>query len=238
MVEPSGPINVGSVARLCENFEINDLRLVRPQCDPLDPDAIKMAVRGKSLLRKAKTFNSLIDAISDCGFIICTCGRKDHGNIKLHEMDTVKQNLINLAKGAPIGLVFGREDRGLTNKELLLAHKVLSIKTNSNYPSLNLSHAVAIVIYELFHDQSINLETIETHEELQLASPRKINDFLEDTESLLLEIGFLLKHTADARMAKLRTLIQKSQVTTNEVSLIRGILRQVRWAIDNNQPKP
>ena len=70
LVEPAGPINVGSVARLCENFNIQELRLVSPRCNPTAPEALKMAVKGSSFLKNAQIFNCLIDAIQDCQKII------------------------------------------------------------------------------------------------------------------------------------------------------------------------
>ena len=64
LVEPAGPINVGSVARLCANFEVRELRLVSPVCDPMDPEACRMAVHGLELLRTARSCTSLLEAVA------------------------------------------------------------------------------------------------------------------------------------------------------------------------------
>ncbi len=232
LVEPSGTLNLGSVARLCENFGIQELRLVEPRCNPVDTEAIKMAVRGAKLLETASQFSCLIDAIADCSRVIATCGRIDHGEIPLHQSEDALKWLLESCSSSPVALVFGREDRGLTNQELLLAQKVITLQTQPSYPSLNLSHAVAIVLHELQRcKQNVSKKGFEKAKKNDPASPTQINDCLIDAQNLLLEIGFLQKHTAESRMNKFKGLLQRAQVRPEEVSLIRGVLRQMRWAI-------
>ncbi len=232
LVEPSGPLNIGGVARLCENFGVKELRLVAPRCNPNDAEAKRMAVKGRELLAKAEQFSCLLDAISDCPRVIATAGRIDHGDIPLCSSEEAINWSIETSNSSPIGLVFGREDRGLTNQELLLAHKVITLQTLSNYSSLNLSHAVAIVLHELkrFEGKRFTYKSQKT-DETPLATPLDINSCLKDLEDLLLEIGFLYEHTALARMSKIRALMQRAEIRPKEVSLIRGILRQMHWAI-------
>ncbi len=232
LVEPAGALNLGSVARLCENFGVDELRLVAPRCDPDDPEAKRMAVRGAKFLKAAETFSCLLDAISDCRRVIATCGRIDHGTIPLNHPEEALPWLINTSKESPVALVFGREDRGLTNQELLLAQKVITIETSPQYPSLNLSHAVAVVLHELNRSQR-DFSTSNPKDKLshQPASPVELNECLEETKELLLRVGFLLDHTAEARMTKIRGLLQRAEIRPEEVAMIRGILRQIRWAI-------
>tara|TARA_Y100001968_G_C19342114_1_gene710071 strand:- start:341 stop:1075 length:735 start_codon:yes stop_codon:yes gene_type:complete len=234
LVEPRGAINLGSVARLCENFGITELRLVSPICNKNDPDAIKMALKGRNLLKEAKTYLSLIDAIEDCSRVIATCGRRDHGEIPLHEAQGALQWLRSDQKDTVTAIVFGREDRGLTNQELLLANKVITLKTSSKYPSLNLSHAVAIVLYEL-NQYNYNLITPTSNKNPIPAFPKELDNFLEDSKKLLLEIGYLLDHTAIAKMDKFKMLLHRAEIRTEEVALIRGIISQVRWAINKKK---
>ncbi|WP_320668064.1 RNA methyltransferase [Prochlorococcus sp. MIT 1307] len=234
LVEPSGPLNIGSVARLCENFGIKELRLVAPRCNSKDKEAIKMAVRGRRLLENAPTYSCLLDAISDCQRVIATCGRIDHGSIPLCPPEEALTWGLDTRDESPIALVFGREDRGLTNKELQLAQKVLTLKTITNYQSINLSHAVAIVLHELERIEAKSLipETKKVHFN-DPAYPIEIYNCLNDAEALLLEIGFLYEHTAKARMSKISALLQRAEVRPEEIALIRGIFRQMRWAMRN-----
>ena len=157
LVEPAGTINVGSVARLCENFNINELRLVSPKCDYLAKESKKMAVRGIKFLEEAKIYKDLNSALSDCSRIIATCGRKDHGEIPLFSNKDALRWALESDREETIAIVFGREDRGLSNEELLKANKVISLNTSDNYPSLNLSHAVAIVLHQLNQFNKLDL---------------------------------------------------------------------------------
>ncbi len=236
LVEPMGPINLGSVARLCENFGVDELRLVSPLCSIEHSDSRKMALKGKKLLETAKHYSTLLEAISDCPTVIATCGRKDHGTIPLYSPQEALNWLSHRPVVHPIAIVFGREDRGLTNEELLLANKVITLNTYKGYPSLNLSHAVAIVLHELNKYLLIGTNNSSFNFLLRNpAPPKQLNDFLQDAENILLDIGFLLNHTAKARMQKLRILFQRAELKEEEVSLLRGIIRQTRWAINKNK---
>ncbi len=233
LVEPSGPINLGSVARLCANFEVKELRLINPLCDPSHPDAIRMAVKGSIFLKNSKKYNCLIEAISDCRRVVATCGRIDHGEIPLHTPEKAIPWLLDNSGQTPIALIFGREDRGLTNAELQLAQRVITVHSSSSYPSLNLSHAVAVVLHELNRHKQNHDNRKWGPSKNDPASPKQINDCLDDAQELLLEIGFLLEHTAKARMQKIKGILQRAAIQSDEVSLIRGILRQFRWAISS-----
>ncbi len=232
LVEPAGTINIGSVARLCKNFEIDELRLVSPKCNHLSQDSQNMAVKGLKILNEAKLYKNLYEALSDCARIIATCGRKEHGDIPLHSNKEALSWALESKRGDKIALIFGRENRGLTNEELLIANKIISLNTNEKYPSLNLSHAVAIVLHQLNQLKQNDLFKNEKVESLP-ANIIKFEDCINDVGSFLLDIGFLMKHTYKARMSKIKQLLRRAQVKDDEVALIRGIVRQARWAIKN-----
>jgi tRNA/rRNA methyltransferase len=238
LVEPAGPINVGSVARLCANFEVQELRLVRPVCDPLDREACRMAVHGLELLRTARRCTSLLEAVADCRRVVASCGRLDHGSIPLHSPEDALRWLLSSgtdpSDDQPVAVVFGREDRGLTNDELRLCQRVLTLHSAGSYPSLNLSHAVAVVLHDL-----ARLQTLPEHDRVPQpdpAPPRQLDHCLEDASDLLLDVGFLLPHTAAARMNKVRDLLQRASIQAGEVALIRGMVRQIRWALTTRRP--
>ena len=236
LVEPLGPINVGSVARLCENFGVQDIRFVAPRCDVLSPEARQMALRGQALLEKAQSFPSLLEAVADCRRVVATCGRIDHGPVvPLKSSEQSLQWLLHGADTGPIALVFGREDRGLTNEELRIAQQVLTLDISSFYCSLNLSHAVAIVLYELKRLSAPIIKVETDPPPMALANPLQLDDFCCDARDLLLDVGFLLEHTADARMAKIKALIHRSAVRPEELALLRGVIRQIRWAINSSR---
>tara|TARA_B100000609_G_scaffold196879_1_gene192997 strand:+ start:170 stop:907 length:738 start_codon:yes stop_codon:yes gene_type:complete len=232
LVEPAGPINVGSVARLCENFKVHELRLVSPKCDYLANESIKMAVKGVKILEKSKVYENLNSALSDCTRIVATCGRKEHGEIPLNSNKDALSWARRSERKETIALVFGREDRGLSNEELLKANKVISLNTSKDYPSLNLSHAVAIVLHQFnqLNDTELSISNSETSCPANLI---KLEDFINDAGSLLLDIGFLMKHTYKAKMTKIKKLLLRSEIRDDELALLRGIISQARWKIKN-----
>jgi tRNA/rRNA methyltransferase len=239
LVEPAGPLNVGSVARLCANYAIAELRLVAPRCDPLDPQALLMAVHGRGVLTSARRFATLAEALADCGRVVATTGRREGEPLALRGPADALGWLLAASGSpalggapAPAAIVFGREDRGLSNDELLQAGRLLCLGTADAYTSLNLSHAVAVVLHELHRLRS----EPPTSPPAPIApgdepAPRgALEATLADGEALLLEVGFLLPHTARARMAKLRALLQRAQVRPGELALLRGMVCQLRWA--------
>ena len=249
LVEPAGPLNIGSVARLCANFNVEELRLVAPRCDHLSEPSLQMAVHGREMLHSAKLYPTLLSAIGDCRRSVASCGRIDHGAIPLHSPSDALTWLLarptpEPRQPGPIAVVFGREDRGLSNDELRLCQRVLTLHSGSDYPSLNLSHSVGIVLHDLAR-LSTNLHKPQTTDPTALQAPRATPDpaaapaltaLLDDATDLLLEAGFLLQHTTHARMGKVRDLLQRATIRTEEVALIRGMVRQLRWAIRAHRP--
>lgn len=258
LVEPAGPLNVGSVARLCANFGISELRLVAPRCDHLGPEARRMAVHGGALLEQAALFPQLADALADCRRVVATSGRIEQESLPLAP---VAEALAWLRQGSPAAadpgsgdaapiaaLVFGREDRGLSNDELLQAGRVVRLSTAPAYSSLNLSHAVAICLHELQALQArqpglppqpapdLAAAAADADRDGDPCARSTLEATLADAEALLLEVGFLHPHTAHARMAKLRAMLQRAQITDPEVALLRGMVRQLRWAAQRGNP--
>jgi len=243
LVEPAGPLNVGSVARLCANFGIPQLRLVAPRCDHLGEEARRMAVHGGSLLEQAQLYDDLAGALADCRRVVATSGRVEQELVPLASPGEALAWLRDGARSAAAtaALVFGREDRGLSNDELRQAGRVVRLSTAPAYSSLNLSHAVAICLHELQRLEeppaAVKPATGAQPPTERDPSPRAaLEAALTDAEELLLEVGFLYPHTAHARMAKLRGLLQRAQVTDDEVALLRGMVRQLRWAAQRRTP--
>jgi len=235
LVEPEGPINVGSIARLCANFAVDQLRIVSPKCDIFSLETIKMSLKGFSYVEELNIFNSLNEAISDCDLVLATCGRIDNSressNYSLEEISKwikVSRNIKNLA------VVFGRETIGLTNKELLLAHRVFTIDTNKNYPSLNLSHAVSIVLYELNKDLEDSCEE-KNKNFFNIAPIKNIEETFCEIEDLLLSIGYIFSHTSNAKITKFKKFILRAETSDHELNVLRGIIHQMNWALRNQK---
>lgn len=236
LVEPAGPRNVGSVARLCANFQVDELRLVAPRCDHRGEEARQMAVHGAGMLERARLFPTLAAALADCGRVVASSGRRSGEPLPLQSPAQALAWLLEPSSApqhSPLALVFGREDRGLSNAELLQAGRLLCIETGASYGSLNLAQAAAIVLHQwrlLRQGPSLQPEQPQPHRAPEPGARGPLEAMLSDAEALLLEVGFLYRHTAAARMAKLRALLQRAQPGSEEVALLRGMVRQLRWA--------
>ena len=234
LVEPNGPLNVRSVARLCSNFEVEELRIVSQKCDISSLEAKKMALKGQKFLDHCKIFDNLEKAIIDCDLVIASCGRIDLSKDSFFESS---EDILNWTKSFKklnnLAIIFGREDRGLTNSELLLANKTFNIPTAYDSPSLNLSHAVSIVLYEL--NKSSKKNSNRRLEVFDLASPKQINDSFMEIEEMLLGVGYLLKHTSRAKISKFKNYILRANTSMHEINVLRGIVHQINWFLRNSK---
>ena len=232
LVEPSGPLNIGSIARLCSNFNVDQLRIVSPKCDIYSLETKKMALKGIKFIKESNIYESLIDSISDCDLVLATCGRIDYQKeFEQDSLENVSTWIRNFKKVKNLAILFGREDRGLTNRELLMAHKVFTINTYKNFPSLNLSHAVSIVLYEL--SKITKAENILKKKDLDFATSKQIEDSFLEIEKLLLKTGYALPHTLNARISKFKKYIHRSETSKHELDILRGIVHQINWAVEN-----
>ena len=234
LVEPNGPLNVGSVARLCSNFEVDELRIVSPKCDIFSLEAKKMALKGQKFLKHCKVFDDLQKAIFDCDLVLASCGRIDVSkDFSFESSEDIFNWTFSFKKINNLAIIFGREDRGLTNSELLLANKTFNIPTSYVNPSLNLSHAVSIVLYELNKSHKRNFN--KGLEVFKLASSKQIHDSFVEIEELLLEVGYLLKHTSKVKISKFKNYILRANTSMHEINVLRGIVHQINWFLNNSK---
>lgn len=149
LVRTTGAVNLGQIARVCNNLDVPDLRLVDPQCDTNCSDSRKFAVHSKRLLLGARTFATLAEAVADCGVVVATSG-KVAGTGGWRGVRTPEQvpELLRERRAERFAVVFGNEAEGLREAELALCHVYVTIPTRG-YSSLNLGHAVAVVMYTL-----------------------------------------------------------------------------------------
>jgi len=242
LVEPAGELNVGSVARIMKNMGLTNLVLVNPQCDLNSEDARKMAVHAVDVLENAKIFDSLPLALAGCQRAIATTVRSRSVPIKLEPAPTALPWL--LTPNINSALLFGAEERGLSNDELKYAQRFITVASNPEYPSLNLAQAVAICSYELYQsylsmqnspEKPATASALASSPVANNAPINVLEGYYQHLESVLLEIGYLLPHTAPVKMEKFRRLYNKANLQSEEVAMLRGILRQVRWAVEQNK---
>ncbi|WAS04077.1 RNA methyltransferase [Gloeomargaritales cyanobacterium VI4D9] len=224
LVEPAGELNVGAVARVMKNFGCQELILVQPRCNWLGEMAQRMAVHAPEILTQARVVPDLTTALSGCHRAVATLGRTPPG-------EPLKQVLPWLLAGTePVALVFGSEERGLTWAELQLTQRRVTLPTSPDYHSLNLAQAVGICLYEIYQYQQECLPTkpapVAHSVPLEL-----LEDYLRDLEDLLLNVGYLHPHTRQRRIAKIRQILHRAAPSATELALLRGMIRQIRWAL-------
>ncbi len=234
LVEPAGALNIGSISRVMKNMGLTQLVLVNPRCEVLGEEATRMAVHAIDLLEAATIVPDLPTALQGCTRVIATTARDRAIPTAL---ETPRQALPWLVESSePTALLFGREDTGLTNTELNYATRYIRIPVGSEYSSLNLAQAVGVCAYELqmcasnIEDNSSVVQSLPVRSDV--APVELVEGYYQQLETLLLDVGYLFPHTAPHRMEKLRRLYNRSQLSPNEVALLRGILSQFRWALD------
>jgi len=210
------------------------IRLVAVLTTESSLEAKKMALKGQKFLKNCQIFDNLEKAILDCDLVLATCGRIDVSKDSSFESS---EEIFNWTKSFKkinnLAIIFGREDRGLTNSELLQANKTFNIPTSQNNPSLNLSHAVSIVLYELNKPSKKNLNN--ELKVFNLASSKEVHDTFVEIEEMLLRVGYLLKHTSNAKISKFKNFILKANTSMYEINVLRGIVHQINWYLNNSK---
>ncbi len=230
LVEPAGALNVGSIARVMKNMGLSQLWLVNPKCDRLCAEARQMAVHAADVLEAAQIVDSIPEALNGCERAIATAVRSRSESVPLEHPRTALPWLLDV----PSALLFGAEERGLSNEELKYAQRLVYIPASSDYVSLNLAQAVAICCYELYQSQSSLPVSSASNSAISLDT---LEGYYQHLETVLLKIGYLQPQTAPSRMEKFRRLFNRSQLSHEEVTMLRGILRQVEWASSQSSEK-
>ena len=223
LVEPLYSGNVGSVARAMKNFGFNELVLVNP-CE-LDRSARLMSVHAYDIIENAKIEFSFTDALKGSSMVAGMTGipgktENEHMRIPAFSPRELKEKLSG--KSGTTSLVFGREDDGLRNEELQMCDIIVNIPTSPEYPSMNLSHAVAVVLYELC-DVEAGMTYLADHFDLELLYEH-IGEVLSDIE--------YREHKEDKTKLMLQRMLGRAELTGREVQTLRGVLRRIQWKLN------
>lgn len=148
LVGVEGEVNLGYVARLAENFDVEELVLVEPRASV--EAALRFAAKAKARLEGVRVAGSLREALEGSSLSACTSAIAREDDVVRVPVDPGELARLALAAGGTVSVVFGRESVGLTRSELAECDVLVNIPSSSRYPALNLSNAVAIVLYELY----------------------------------------------------------------------------------------
>lgn len=232
LVEPQGPLNIGSVCRAMLNFGCNDLRLVNPQTDYQCDDARRMACKATPFLENATLFPTLAAALADCHFAMGTTRRFGKYREDLRYPDQAAQELLPISAQGRVGLVFGREDDGLSTSELDLCQRLITIPTAAELPSMNLAQAVSICLYEI-HKAG---KTAARHAVAKkLASSERLEAMLQHMRQCLLDIDYLDRQNPDHIVRTYRRIFARAQLNEREVRILQGLWSRIDWLKSHQQ---
>jgi TrmH family RNA methyltransferase len=151
LVGTEGEINLGFIARLAANFAVDEVYLVNPRVDPFSDEVRRFAAHGAYMVDRFRLAGGLEEALQGVELAACTSARTGQRGDVLRHPITPRELAERVApRYRSIALVFGRESVGLTREEISRCHLLVTIPANPEYPVLNLSHAVAILLYELW----------------------------------------------------------------------------------------
>ena len=231
LVEPSHPGNIGAVARAMKNMALAELTLVRPKAFPHE-EATARASSAGDILERTKVVESVAEAVADCGFVAATTSRPRDQNFNFRAFDVheAAQRIFDMSARGPAAVLFGAERTGLTNEELALAHLLIRIPANPEYPSLNLAMAVQLVCYELFRAAgSPASERPLSESPVPLASGADMERFYAHLAEVMEEVDFRDRTQGGGHlMTRIRRLFQRCEMDQNEVNILRGLLTSVQ----------
>lgn len=222
LVQTSHPGNIGAAARAMKNMCLEQLRLVRPARFP-SAEATARASGADDLLARAVCCDTLEEAVADCGFVVGASARLRSLPWPEFNPRACAERVLAESARAPVALVFGREQSGLTNEELERCHALVHIPSNPDYASLNLAQAVQVLTYEL-HMASLAGAWQGSPPEFPVCTAADMERFFAHLEQTVIDLEFLDPQRPGQLMRRLRRLFQRAQPDTNEMNILRGIL--------------
>jgi tRNA/rRNA methyltransferase len=240
LFKPKSPGNIGAAARALKNMGCRDLRIVQPagfhfandrertwsRQGPGSDDAQTMAVHGRDVLAAATIHPGLDSALADRTLVVGTTARAGPYRSEARLIREVSDELSALSRANRIALVFGPEDCGLTNEELKLCQRLITIPTAPEYPSLNLAQAVMIVAYELMLAAGAARELPLAQ---QWAGSPEVDAMLARMATALVAIGFLPEDNPGHIMFALRAILGRAGLRPRELDIMNGIASQILW---------
>ncbi len=224
LVEPQIPENVGAAARAMKNMDIRRLVLVNPKNCDLTRILKTATVHSIDIIEEMEVHDDLGSALGPFQYVAGTTARSGTARPALTNPRNLAGDLTAVSRENRIAILFGPEDRGLSNEQLRYCHTITRIPT-FEFASLNLSQAVMIVCYEIFVTGNGSVE----QDVPRLANSFELEGMYEHLRSVLMKIGFLNPQNPEHWMLNIRRFFSRLQLRTGETRVIRGICRQIDW---------
>jgi len=225
LFKPQLAENIGACARALKNFNFNKLRLVSPKMIFPNDKILATSVGAKDVIISSKVYTAFEDAIQDINCVIVTSSRIRKKNYRYLPISYLKK--INFKK--KVAIVFGPEASGLSNDELSYADYIIKLPTNKNFQSLNLSHSLIIICYEIFkilNKKNLKYKLTKKNKRIKKTDLIKFVNFLI---SSLDTIGFLQPdHKRKSMIQNIRTIFHKMNLSDKEMRILMGIFSSLK----------
>lgn len=222
---PRYPENIGAAARSIRNMGIRRLIVVEPENFDV-VKVLKMATHAASDVVKAiDVYENLQDALAGFQYVAGTTARLGGERQVITSPPKLAQSLVPISQENQVAILFGPEDRGLSNEDIRLCHTLVNIPT-AEFSSLNLAQAVMVMCYEIF---TAELKQEETPFTPRLASRHELDGMYEQLKDILVKISFINAENPDYWLNNMRYFFNRFQLRAKEVRMIRGICRQINW---------
>ena len=222
---PKYPGNIGSAARCAKNMGID--RLIVVSSSGYEADQIRMMAThcAGDIVENIAYVATLREALAGFHYVVGTTARVGRTILKRHmvEPSTMGEKLVDISQNNTIALLFGPEDRGLTNEELRFCDLLVTIPTAGTMRSINLSHAVMIICYEVFrarHPSQVQFTP-------RRADVGEMENMYEHMKDIFLKINFINPENPDYFMINIRNFFSRMNLTSRDVKILRGICHQI-----------
>lgn len=226
LVNTSHPGNIGGAARAMKNMGLSRLYLVEPQEFPSEK-AVWRAAGATDVLDNATVVSSLDEAIAGCSLVVGTSARERRIPWPLLDPRECGDNVWSEASQHEVAIIFGREDRGLTNEELHKCNFHVHIPANEEYTSLNLATAVQVICYEvrMSYLRAVEGKTLLNHQwDMPPADAGAVESYYRHLEETLASLGFLDPENPKQTMTRLRRMYNRVRMDQMELNILRGVL--------------
>lgn len=223
LVNPQDIVNIASAVRIARNFGIGRMRLVDPAV--FDAWRIEGIAHGSGeFVQRIERFDTLEAAVADCVFTAVLTARSRTAKRRTVRPRAAAAELLERAEEGPVAMVFGREDRGLTNAELDSGHVLVTIPTDPGSTSLNLAQAVAVMAYESWLARGGETQPLKRpRREAGAAESGQLESLFTDWRRALWAIDFFKTRRPDAVMRSLREIVYRAGLDGREATLMRAM---------------
>jgi len=225
LVETSHPGNIGSVARAMKNMGLANLALINPKKFP-HQEATALAGNATDVLENAKTFPSIQEAVKNSKVIYATSARDrtiEWPTLTARDAALEMRELV--LNEVQVSILFGREDRGLTNEELQLANKHLIIPAHPEYPVLNIAMSTQVVCYELY--QSAQNNSVESWQDFPEYTSEELNNLIEHFNETVEALELVDPKNPKQIMTRMERMFRRLYPDQMEGNFLRGFLKAV-----------